>query len=499
MELPKRIVYSRVIFSAGIALLASLCGLFLYETYQQNVATTEVDHASLINQKLERIYVHVNEQESALRGFLLGISSDAHNRDTRNSIERLFRQIDSLQTNSALKPSVQNLRALVNDYHARYDSALVIGSATSTLPPDYTIKLLQNGRAQLQRLRIQIDTIQRIGGEESRARGLEAKTHTILATLIGVAASIFSIVIFVLAFYFIDQELKRSQQYVDETNALNEKIAQINKELQHANSNLMRLNNELETKNFQLERYAREISSFTHITSHDMQEPLRKIEFFISVILEREEQNLTDEGKRILAKITQSVLRMRKLFLSMLEFSLTNTADNNIEDFDLNDVLKTTLETLKIYIRDSNANIESENLPRVKGVRYQFQQLFENLVSNAIKFRRKDVIPELQITCEEVDGSVIQHKGLRANTPYYRIDFKDNGTGFDPIYAEKIFDIFQRLVPRSDTFGVGIGLTISRKIAENHKGILVASSKPNQGATFSLFIPLEQREAPGTF
>ena len=240
-----------------------------------------------------------------------------------------------------------------------------------------------------------------------------------------------------------------------------------------------------------LERYAREISSFTHITSHDMQEPLRKIEFFISVILEKEEQNLSDEGKRILGKITQSVLRMRKLFLSMLEFSLTNTADNNIEEFDLNDILATTLETLKIYIKDSNANIESDTLPRIKGVRYQFIQLFENIISNAIKFRRKDVIPELQITCEIVTSSQELKQGLRPNTSYYKINFTDNGTGFDPIYSEKIFDIFQRLVPRGDAFGVGIGLTISRKIAENHRGILIADSRPNEGATFSLFVPVE--------
>jgi light-regulated signal transduction histidine kinase (bacteriophytochrome) len=335
--------------------------------------------------------------------------------------------------------------------------------------------------------------MQRVGAMESRARGIDAKKHAILATLIGVAASIFSVVVFVLAFYFIDQELKRSQLYVDETKLLNEKVAQINKELQLANNNLLKLNNELETKNVQLERYAREISSFTHITSHDMQEPLRKIEFFISVILEREEQNLSEEGKRVLGKITQSVLRMRKLFLSMLEFSLTNTADNNEEDFDLNDVLKTTLETLKIYIKDSNAQIESEHLPKIRGVRYQFVQLFENIISNAIKFRRKDVLPELQISCQVVNSSDYPKQGLRSNTSYYRIDFTDNGTGFDPIYSEKIFDIFQRLVPRSDTFGVGIGLTISRKIAENHKGILVASSRPNEGSTFSLFVPVQDQ------
>jgi signal transduction histidine kinase len=492
MELPKRIVYSRIIFSTGIVLLVSLCGLFLYETYQQNVSTTVVDHSSLINQRLEKIYVSLNEREAALRAFLLSRNlAEVSPVEQKTKIDKLFKEIDSLRTNQEMTSDLNILMRLSDESRQHRDSVVAETSAHPNISQDYIADVLQRGSLRLTTIREHIDKMQTVNAGESRTRGMEAKTHTILATLIGVAASIFSVVVFVLAFYFIDQELKRSQEYVNETKTLSEKVAQINKELQQANSNLIKLNNELETKNFQLEKYAREISSFTHITSHDMQEPLRKIEFFISVILEKEEQNLSDEGKRILGKITQSVLRMRKLFLSMLEFSLTNTADNNIEEFELNDVLATTLETLKIYIKDSNANIESETLPRIKGVRYQFIQLFENIISNAIKFRRKDVIPELQITCKVVNSANEQKPGLLTNTSYYKIDFIDNGTGFDPIYSEKIFDIFQRLVPRGDAFGVGIGLTISRKIAENHKGILVADSRPNEGATFSLFVPIQ--------
>ena len=491
MELPKRIVYSRIIFSTGVALLVSLCGLFLYETYQQNVSTNVVNHSSLINHRLEKIYMTINDRESALRAYLLSRNqAQLDLGEHKQNIARLFREIDSLKMDENLAQNLDILKRLIDESRRNRDS-VVSQTTSSAISQEYINDVLERGSMRLATIRKHIDSMQKVSAEEAKARGIEAKTHTILATLIGSAASIFSVVVFVLAFYFIDQELKRSQEYVNETKSLNEKIAQINKELQEANSNLTKLNNELETKNFQLEKYAKEISSFTHITSHDMQEPLRKIEFFISVILEKEEQNLSDEGKRVLGKITQSVLRMRKLFLSMLEFSLTNTADNNVEEFDLNDVLATTLETLKIYIKDSNANIESETLPRIRGVRYQFVQLFENIISNAIKFRRKDVIPELQISCKIINSSNEPRQGLRANTPYYRIDFTDNGTGFDPIYSEKIFDIFQRLVPRGDAFGVGIGLTISRKIAENHRGILIADSKPNEGATFSLFIPVE--------
>jgi signal transduction histidine kinase len=451
-----------------------------------------VDHSSIINQKLEKIYTNLNERESGIRAYLLSRNqNDIKLGEQKKNIDRLFYQIDSLKTNNDLTESLTILKQLTDESRKLRDSVLSQVSSNPELPKGYILEVLNTGTMRLATIRKHIDDMQRVGAAESRARGIEAKKHSILATLVGVAASIFSVVVFVLAFYFIDQELKRSQLYVDETKLLNEKIAQINTELQQANSNLTTLNSELEIKNVQLERYAREISSFTHITSHDMQEPLRKIEFFISVILEKEEQNLSEEGKRVLGKITQSVLRMRKLFLSMLEFSLTNTADNSEEEFELNDVLKTTVETLKIYIKDSNAQIESGPLPRIRGIRYQFVQLFENIISNAIKFRRKDLLPELQINCEVVNSADYPSQGLRSNTTYYKINFTDNGTGFDPIYSEKIFDIFQRLVPRTDTFGVGIGLTISRKIAENHKGILVADGRPNEGATFSLFIPVD--------
>jgi light-regulated signal transduction histidine kinase (bacteriophytochrome) len=297
-------------------------------------------------------------------------------------------------------------------------------------------------------------------------------------------------IVFILAFYFIDQELKRSQEYLNETQTLNSKIGDINKELEEANQHLHELNAELEENNFQLEKYARELSSFTHITSHDMQEPLRKIEFYISIVEDREKEKLSEEGKKYLAKINKSVARMRKLFLSMLDFSLTNTVENSVADVDLNDVLQQTLVSLKVYINDTNTLVESVRLPLVKGIRYQLIQLFENVISNAIKFRQPDAPAEIQISYEIYQTGRQPVRGLKKDRTYHKIDFKDNGIGFEPEYAEKVFEIFQRLLPKTDTHGVGIGLAICRKIAENHGGALVAESRLNEGAIFSLYIPV---------
>jgi light-regulated signal transduction histidine kinase (bacteriophytochrome) len=309
--------------------------------------------------------------------------------------------------------------------------------------------------------------------------------------MMGVTASIFSMIIFILAFYFIDQELKRSRNYLNETQNLNKKIAEINKELEDANTSLLQLNSELEGKNVQLEKYTAELSSFTHITSHDMQEPLRKIEFYISLVEDREGQNLSDEGLKFLEKTKQSVSRMRQLFLSMLDFSLTNTAENEREMVDLNDVLTQTMQGLKVYIKDTNTIIETSSLPTVKGIRYQLVQLFENILSNAIKFRRPDVVLQIQVKHETFNSNGMNIRGLKNNTLYHKIDFEDNGIGFDPQHSERIFEIFQRLIVKTDRYGVGIGLAISRKIAQNHGGTLLAKSKQNAGSVFSLYIPVE--------
>jgi signal transduction histidine kinase len=487
MESSKRLLYSRVIFVAGIVLLTTLSILFLYETHQENSSASIVYHSQVIRQSLERVYSTVKERESSLRGFLL-TQEKQFKPDSLPGISQQLSYLDSLLSgNDVQQRNLKRLTGLLRQNSNFNDS--ITSAATVDLSSELVKSAIRSQRSGMDSIKLLIHAMQQHETNSASQRELDVQMHTIIATLIGAAASIFSMIVFILAFYFIDQELKRSQLYINESKVLNEKVAEINKELERANRNLQALNNELGTKNFQLEKYAKELSSFTHITSHDMQEPLRKIEFFTSVIETQEAHNLSGEGKKFLEKIKHSVSRMRKLFLSMLEFSLTNTTDNTIEEVDLNEVFSLMMQSLKVYIKDMNAGIESESLPKVKGIKYQLIQLFENIVSNAIKFRKPDVVPEVQITCNLINAKDHPFAGLRKDMRYFRIDFKDNGIGFDPKYAEKIFDIFQRLLPRNESYGVGIGLAICRKIAENHGGILVANATPNEGSTFSFFIP----------
>jgi signal transduction histidine kinase len=490
MKSSERIAYSRIIFITGIVLLSTLSILFIYETYQEYTSSSVIYNTKNTRLILEKTFSLLKEREARLLHQLTTQRPALVSLPFTDSLNHQLKAVDSLLADTPLEKSnvlaLQKLSAsLIKHQSAIVNQLIERGYFRS----DQMVNDFNTVRVKSDSIRALINVMQQSADIVLRSRSLEAQKHTIIATMMGVTLSIFSIIVFILAFYFIDQELRRSQNYLDETQTLNIKIGEINKEVAEANKNLLQLNTELEGKNFQLEKYAAELSSFTHITSHDMQEPLRKIEFYISIVDEREKEKLSEEGKKYLEKIRKSVTRMRKLFLGMLDFSLTNTTKNNVEDVNLNDVLDQTLNSLKVYIKDTNLVIENDPLPTIKAVRYQLIQLFENIISNAIKFRKAEIEPEIRILCQQFISTDQPIRGLRKSLLYHKIDFIDNGIGFEPQYSERIFEMFQRLIPKGDAHGLGMGLAICRKIAENHGGTLVASSQPEQGSVFSLYIP----------
>ena len=445
-------------------------------------------NAGVTGQAMEKIYASLRGRDSAFRAYVLTMdSSYLKPRDSLKSVGEQLSILDSLMDeNEIQKQHVKKLK----DYIQAQNSISLKAKDPRYLESAAFQADLKTELMRLDSIKAIILAMKKIESALVVSRDLNAQKHTVIATMVGVAVGIFSIIIFIVAFYFVDLELRRSQHHSYQMQRLNTKIAEVNKELEEANRNLQKLNSELEDKNIQLEKNAKELSSFTHITSHDMQEPLRKIEFFISVVEDREKQNLSEEGKKFLEKIKKSVSRMRQLFLGMLDFSLINSVGNTFEEIDLNDVLHEILGLLKADIKDTHSIIKADALPKVKGIKYQLIQLFENIVSNAIQFRRNGVTPEIRITAELIHSdSHTLPPGLQNNSSYYKIDFRDNGIGFDEEHAERIFEIFQRLNPKSGGYGVGVGLAVCRRIAANHNAILVVKSQPGAGSVFSLYIP----------
>jgi signal transduction histidine kinase len=252
---------------------------------------------------------------------------------------------------------------------------------------------------------------------------------------------------------------------------------------------LLELNHVLQEKNEELERSNKELASFTYIASHDLQAPLRQIRTFSSRLLEVEEQRLSDQGKDYIRRIENASRRMQNLIDDLLSWSKTDTSEKTFERKDLNVLLDEVKTTLKVFIEEQGAIIETVNLPVAKVIPFQFKQMLENLLINSIKYCKPTVAPHITLTSEIVKGGNAEFEHLKKDKEYYKLSVTDNGIGFDPQYAERIFELFQRLHDKHEYPGTGLGLAICKKIVENHKGFITASASPNNGATFTIYFP----------
>ncbi|MDR7211653.1 response regulator [Flavobacterium piscis] len=268
----------------------------------------------------------------------------------------------------------------------------------------------------------------------------------------------------------------------EEANTLNAKITKANEELAQQYLAIEKHAIELKKKNSELD-------AFTYIASHDLQEPLRKIQTFTNILLSNEYPNLSPDGKAKFERILYSTNRMRELINDLLAFSRTNTVDRRYENTDLNKIVESVKDALRENIKEKNAVISTDLHGDVKIIPFLFVQLIENLINNALKFSRKDVTPSIEITSRIVSGSELQNEKLIPTENYCHIMFRDNGIGFEPEHSEKIFGVFQRLHGREIYEGTGIGLAIVKKIVENHYGYVDAVSEPLKGATFNIYIP----------
>lgn len=247
--------------------------------------------------------------------------------------------------------------------------------------------------------------------------------------------------------------------------------------------------NELAQNVKDLANMNKELQSFAYISSHDLQEPLRKIQTFSTLLLENEYENLTDDGKEHFKRMQNAAKRMQALISDLLAYSRTSIAERKFEPTDLNKLIAEVKMDLKEELAFHHAIIESDELCTIKIIPFQFRQLLQNLISNSLKFSLNDREPHIRITSEKGLGSEFESERLSPNIYYCHIRVSDNGIGFEPKYSERIFELFQRLHGKDKFQGTGIGLAIVKKIVENHNGYITAQGKPNQGATFDIYLP----------
>ncbi|GAB3258478.1 hypothetical protein GCM10027347_21780 [Larkinella harenae] len=271
----------------------------------------------------------------------------------------------------------------------------------------------------------------------------------------------------------ITQQMEARKNLEEIAEDLDKRVQQRTLELQNTNQELMRTNHELE--------------QFAYIASHDLQEPLRKIQTFAELLQDSIQHDVTTEP--LLQKIASSAQRMSTLIRDVLNYSRLSKTDELFVNTDLNQILNNVKTDFELLIEQKEAVISQTDLPVINAIPLQLNQLFYNLIGNSLKFSEQN--PHIQISAEFLDPERVRTiPQLLPSQKYLKLRFKDNGIGFEQHYAEQIFTIFHRLNGRKSYSGTGIGLALCKKIVENHQGVILAESVPNQGASFTIYLPV---------
>ncbi|MFD2604877.1 ATP-binding protein [Euzebyella marina] len=300
-----------------------------------------------------------------------------------------------------------------------------------------------------------------------------------------------------------------SQSQIEALNILAEQVMNLLElrksrlELEKRNNELTLLSKDLENKvkmrtqelkaqNEELEKMNAELQSFAYISSHDMQEPLRKIQTFVSQILATEHKNLSEKGIYRFNRMQLAANRMQTLIQDLLSYSRAEKSGQLFIETKFETLIKEVSENLREELHDKKANLNLKGSCKAEVIPSQFKQLFVNLIINSLKFSKKDMPSVIDIELQEAMPVDIKGLPLNQERSYSLLTLKDNGIGFDQKYAEQIFKIFHRLHDRKQYEGTGIGLAIVKKIVQNHHGHIRAKSTLGQGVTFEIFIPKKQ-------
>ncbi len=247
----------------------------------------------------------------------------------------------------------------------------------------------------------------------------------------------------------------------------------------------------IDERTTELKQANEQLKQFTYAASHDLQEPLRKISFFLDRLMSGIGP-MNEENKKTAERIFNTTTRMRNLIDDLLHYSNSTFGTVTVEETDLAALVKEVLDDMEATIIEKNAQVKVDKLPVALGDTRQLKQLFQNIIGNALKYHKKNVAPQVFITSNIVKRESIQITAVaeRNEDRFFKITVKDNGIGFEEEYADRIFKLFQRLHSKHEYEGTGIGLALVQKVIENHNGFITVASEPNVGTSFNIFLPL---------
>ena len=456
-------------FTVAIFLVMVGFGMSLYSYTQSKRDNQRINHTFEVISHLSTILSLLKDVETGSRGYVATqlTSFLEPYQLAKPQLGPYLNGLDSLIADNPIQQrSSRQLRQLVLDKLAITEQQIKLDY---TSPDSLRQAYLLEGRTRMDRVR-QL-TAQMIGREQllMDQRNLLASNSYRTGLIVTFSLAFTTLIILLIMYTMLTAELRRR--------------AENERQLRGYEADLMAKVNQLEISNQELERFA-------FVASHDLQEPLRKISAFGSLLHERYGHAIDTEGQTFLAKMLAAAERMSVLIQDLLNFSRVANQPEAFQYQPLSDVLSRVIAELDLPLKETNALIEAGPLPSLEMVPPQLDQLFANLINNALKYHRPGVPPRIQITADMVPGSA--YPMLYPDQLYHQIFITDNGIGFNEKYLDRIFTIFQRLHTKQQYDGTGIGLAICKRVVAYHQGYLTARSQEGLGSTFVVVLPERQ-------
>jgi signal transduction histidine kinase len=456
-------------FITAMVLIASGFTISFYSYMQYGDDTERVRHTYEVIRGLDNILSLVKDVETSSRGYVI-------TRDTTylepywTALRLLPGEIEQLRILTTDNKVQVRRRVLLEKLIA--DKLAITKVRLGVSPSDkrnLTVSAESKRRMSLLRKQValMVDTEQALMDVRNRLADRSFRNTLIIIS----ALSLLTFLTLLVLYRLLEHELSRRQKTTDQ--------------LLSYESQLREQIRQLEASNEELERFA-------FVASHDLQEPLRKIQSFANLITDRYANLFDTDSMMFMGKISHSAERMSKLIKDLLNFSRISSHREDFKAVPLNEIVQRILDDQELRIKGLDVRIEVSDLPVIEAISSQMDHLFTNLISNALKFIRPGVQPLLRIEVKSTNGE--NYTGLEPDRQYFEITIEDNGIGFEEKYLDHIFKVFQRLHGKSTFDGTGIGLAICKRVVMYHHGYITARSQPDEGTTFVVVLPESQSQ-----
>jgi len=469
-----------------------------------------VRHTYDVISALGQVFAAVLDAETDQRGFLIAGEMgflEPYKRANARIRLRLEDLEGLLSDNDIQIANLTDLKELVHERLKILDEVLDLHRSQASAAARLH---LASGRGKLamDRVRAKVNEMEQIERRLLVERNGESETAYWTAVIAGAIASLLGLLLAVAGYILLRRDIHLRNVAAANLQAANDRLEErVHERTATINNMIGALREEIQVRSAaedsatqyaeELNRSNLELDQFAAVASHDLQEPLRKIQAFADRLEVDSREQLGEKGRDYLERILNSASRMRRLIDDLLAYSRVTTKGLSFTPVSLNQVVEEVVGDLEGRLQQSGGAITFDELPSITADPLQMRQLFQNLLANALKFHRPNVAPQVTVTSAPISPAADSDNGQQSGKQL-QVKISDNGIGFEPEYKERIFDLFQRLHGRNDYEGTGIGLAICKKIVERHGGTISAEGIPENGAVFTITLPLPgaEREEP---